>query len=215
MTWKRPTFSDINPANGTLSEAYKMLHGKYFNCEDQELVQVRRLCRIWCDDLDDMHGFYVAHPYAYRCKLQEMFLTGWDTANIERAFACDYGINIELGNQVFINRNVFILDAAPVKIGNHVKIGQNVNICTMNHAIDPDLRSKGFCKAEPITIEDDVWIGAGCTILPGVTIGYNSIISAGLVVKESVPPNVIVKATDYTVTYDKIRFNEAHRICRP
>ena len=110
---------------------------------------------------------------------------------LEPPFRCDYGSNIELGHGVYSNYNLTVLDCAKVTIGNHVLIGPNVGIYTAGHAIDPALRKAGWEFAQPITIEENVWIGAGVSICPGVTIGENSVIGAGSVVTKEIPSNVI------------------------
>ncbi|MDR2192039.1 MAG: sugar O-acetyltransferase [Endomicrobium sp.] len=110
---------------------------------------------------------------------------------IEPPFYCDFGHNIFLGNDVFANVNLVILDCAKVSIGDDVLIAPNVGIYTAKHPIDPKQRKQKYEYALPITIGNNVWIGAGASILPNVTIGDNSIIGAGSVVTKSIPPDVI------------------------
>ncbi len=110
---------------------------------------------------------------------------------IEPSFHCDYGFNIHLHGFCLLNYNCVILDTSPVNIGNMVFIAPNCVIACSGHAIDPIQRSKGIGTSKPITIKDNVWIGASSTILGGVTIGENSIIAAGSVVTKNIPSNVI------------------------
>lgn len=110
---------------------------------------------------------------------------------IEQRFHCDYGYNIHVGDNFYANIGCTILDGAEVRFGNNILIGPNVGIYTAGHPIDVEQRIAGLEYARPIAIGDNVWIGADCSILPGVTIGNNSIIGAGSVITKDVPPNVV------------------------
>ncbi|PVH70231.1 maltose o-acetyltransferas-like protein [Cadophora sp. DSE1049] len=113
--------------------------------------------------------------------------------NIEAPFFCVWGCNIFIDNNVYINREVSIYDNAPVYIGNNVLIGPGVCICTGTHDTDPVIRrDSGGSFAYPIIIENDCWIGARATILPGVRIGKGSVVAAGAVVREDVEAAVVV-----------------------
>ncbi|MDD6808354.1 MAG: sugar O-acetyltransferase [Oscillospiraceae bacterium] len=109
----------------------------------------------------------------------------------EPPFRCDYGKNIKVGKMTYINTGCTILDTNTVSIGNNVLIAPNVSIFTAGHPIDPEIRKTSYEYALPITIEDNVWIGGNSIILPGVTIGKNSVIGAGSVVTKDIPENVI------------------------
>jgi maltose O-acetyltransferase len=110
---------------------------------------------------------------------------------IEAPFHCDYGWNIEVGENFFANYNLTILDVAKVTIGKNVQIAPNVSIYTAGHPIHPDTRNTGYEYGIPITIGDNVWIGGNVVILPGVKIGDNVVIGAGSVVTKDIPENVI------------------------
>lgn len=110
---------------------------------------------------------------------------------VSQPFYCDYGCNIEVGDYFFSNFNFTVLDAGPVKIGDHVFIGPNVSLYTACHPTNPEERNKGLEWARPITIGNSVWIGGSVTILPGVTIGDNCTIGAGSVVTRDIPANSI------------------------
>mgnify|MGYP002801850995 FL=1 len=97
-----------------------------------------------------------------------------------------------MGEEFLVNYNVTILDIAPVSIGDYVMIGPNTLITTVNHPISPKKRRRHLGQAKPVVIGNDVWIGGGCTILPGVTIGNNVVVAAGAVVTKDVPDNCIV-----------------------
>ena len=109
----------------------------------------------------------------------------------EPPFRCDYGYNIEIGENFYSNYNLTILDCAKVKIGDNVMIAPNVGIYTAGHPIDKDLRNSGKEYAFPITIGNDVWIGGNVVINPNVTIGSNVVIGSGSVVTKDIPSNVI------------------------
>lgn len=113
------------------------------------------------------------------------------SVTIRSPFFCDYGYNIEIGDHFFSNVNLVILDGAKVTIGNHVFIAPNVGIYTAGHPLDMEQRIGGLEYAYPITIGNHVWIGAHVAILPGVTIGDNTVIGAGSVVTKDIPANVL------------------------
>lgn len=111
---------------------------------------------------------------------------------IRSPFYCDYGYNIAVGDNFFANYNFTVLDGAKVCIGNNVFIAPNVGLYTAGHPLDPDERNKGLEYARPITIGDDVWIGAGVQVCPGVTIGRGAVIAAGSIVVRDVPAFSVV-----------------------
>lgn len=106
-------------------------------------------------------------------------------------FWCDYGYNITLGDCFYSNHNMIITDGAKVTFGDHVFVAPNCCFTTAEHSIDPEQRKAGVEIARPIVIGNNVWIGAGSTILAGVAIGDNTVIGAGSVVKKSIPANVV------------------------
>lgn len=104
-------------------------------------------------------------------------------------FTCDYGINIKLGKNVFINVNCYFMDGATITIGNNVFIGPSCGFYTANHAMDYHSRNQGLERALPITIGDNCWFGANVTVMPGVKIGSGCVIGAGSVVTKDIPDN--------------------------
>lgn len=111
--------------------------------------------------------------------------------HIEQPFHCDYGKNIEVGENFYSNFNCVILDVGKVIIGDNVMFAPNVSIYTAGHPIHPDSRNSGYEYGIPITIGDNVWIGGNVVINPGVTIGNNVVIGAGSIVTKNIPDNVI------------------------
>jgi maltose O-acetyltransferase len=103
----------------------------------------------------------------------------------------DYGTYIEIGTGCFANFGLVALDVAPIRIGDHVQIGPNVQLLPPDHPRDPVLRRAGWESGQPITIEDNVWLGGGAIVLGGVTIGADTIVGAGAVVTRSLPAGVV------------------------
>lgn len=110
---------------------------------------------------------------------------------LEPPFHCDYGWNIEVGENFFANYGLTILDVCKVTIGDNVQIAPNVAIYTAGHPIHPVGRNSGYEYGLPITIGNNVWIGGNVVILPGVTIGDNAVIGAGSVITKNIPANVV------------------------
>ncbi len=114
-----------------------------------------------------------------------------ENTHIEAPFHCDYGKNIEVGKNFFVNYNCTILDVGKVVIGDNVMFAPNVSIYTAGHPVHPDSRNTGYEYGIAITIGDNVWIGGNVIINPGVTIGNNVVIGAGSIVTKDIPDNVI------------------------
>lgn len=112
-----------------------------------------------------------------------------DNLHINSPFFCDYGFNIEVGNNFFANYQCTILDSGKVSIGDNVMFAPNVSLYTVGHPLHYQQRNQGYEQAKAIIIKDNVWIGGSCVILGGVTIGENSVIGAGSVVTKSFPAN--------------------------
>ena len=114
-----------------------------------------------------------------------------DTVWIEQPFWCDYGYNIEVGHNFYANHGMVILDAAKVTFGDDVFVAPNCGFYTAGHPIDFERRNQGLEYAWPITVGDNVWIGAGVQVMPGVTIGSNVVIGGGSVVVKDIPDNSV------------------------
>jgi maltose O-acetyltransferase len=104
---------------------------------------------------------------------------------------CDYGFQTHIGARTFANFGLVILDVAEVHIGDDVQIGPNVQLLTATHPIDPDLRRDKWESAQPIRIGNNVWLGGGVIVCPGVTIGDNTVVGAGAVVTRDLPADVV------------------------
>lgn len=170
------------------SEREKMIVGELYNAADPELVEARLRAR---DVLSRLSASAPREPQARQTLIS--VLVGYETdAWMEPPFFCDYGVNIHLGRKVYFNFNCVVLDVAPVTIGDHTLVGPGVQILTALHPLDAEERRSGLEYAKPISIGNDVWIGGGAIICPGVTIGDRSVIGAGSVVTKDVPADVVV-----------------------
>lgn len=129
--------------------------------------------------------------YAGRREILTTLLGGLgDGAQIKPPFYCDFGIHTFLGEGVFVNFDCVFLDCNVIRIGNRTALGPKVQLYTVTHPLDPAKRAEGWQTALPITIGDDVWIGGGTIVCPGVTIGSGTTIGAGSVVTRSIPAGV-------------------------
>ena len=171
-----------------MTEREKMLAGELYNALDAELVQARRDARDATRQFNDSRD----EKQELRAKiLRELFGGVGKNLWIEPPFFCDYGANITVGDNVYFNFNCVVLDVASVTIGSHVFCGPNVQIYTATHPLDFQMRRDGLESGSPIAIGDDVWIGGGSIICPGVSIGARSVIGAGSVVTKNVPSGVL------------------------
>ncbi|EPJ44781.1 MAG: maa protein [Osedax symbiont Rs1] len=167
------------------NDQQKMLDGEAYNPLCKELRKQRSRAKALCFEYNRAHPDQKGKKQQILSKL----LNSVNKAVIEANFYCDYGYNITLGSNFYANHNCTILDPAPVVIGNNVMFGPNVNLSTATHPLNAEERATGSETAQPIYIEDNVWIGMGVQILAGVTIGKNSVIAAGAVVNKSIPSN--------------------------
>lgn len=106
-------------------------------------------------------------------------------------FRIEYGYQTRIGARTFVNYGAVFLDVGKIVLGADVQIGPNVQLLTATHPIEPVPRRDKWESSEPITIEDNVWLGGGVIVCPGVTIGENTVVGAGAVVPRDLPPNVV------------------------
>ena len=167
-------------------EREKMLAGQPYDPLDPELVAARARARDLCQDLNATRE---GDGEQRRRILQALLGAGGDTVWMQPPFFCDYGTNIELGERVFFNFDCVVLDVCRVRVGSHTLFGPAVQIYTPLHPMDAALRRREEYGA-PVEIGDDVWVGGGAIILPGVRIGSRAVIGAGSVVTRDVPEGV-------------------------
>lgn len=170
-----------------MTEKEKMLNGELYDSSDKqlvyELVKAKKLCNQYNNlDIEDTEK--------RKEIIKQLFSKTGNEFMIMPNFYCDYGFNIEIGENFYSNHNLVILDANKVTFGNNVQIGPNCGFYTSGHPIDKETRRK-VEFAKPITIGNDVWIGGNVCIMPGVTIGDNAVIGAGSVVTRDIPSNVV------------------------
>ena len=123
--------------------------------------------------------------------IKKLFANVGKDVRIEPNFFCDYGYNISVGDNFYMNHNCVILDPGKVEFGDNVFIGPNCGFYTAGHPIDINLRNQGLEYAKPIKVGNNVWFGGNVVVLPGVTIGDNVTIGAGSVVTKDIPSNTI------------------------
>ncbi|MCS5515297.1 sugar O-acetyltransferase [Pseudomonas qingdaonensis] len=166
-----------------LSEKQKMLAGQLYHAGCPELQ---------AEQIANKHWMY-RYNHSPNCSTSSVMpcwsstSPRWGRRGDPPPFHCDYGYNITLGANVFVNFNCVILDVVQVHIGDDCQIGPGVQILTADHPRDPAIRRSGLESGRPVNIGSNVWIGAGALILPGVSIGDDAIIGAGAVVTRDVP----------------------------
>ena len=161
---------------------------EFWNC-DQEISDAKVRARCMCQKINAISA---DENDAIRAAARELFAQCGDGLTLKPPFFCDFGYNVHIGENVLINYQCVFLDAAPITIGDNCFIGPMCGLYTVNHPLDPQRRNDGYVYGRPITLGKNVWLGGGCTILSGVTIGDNSVVGAGSVVTKDVPANVIV-----------------------
>ncbi|WP_406143408.1 DapH/DapD/GlmU-related protein [Streptomyces sp. NBC_01012] len=119
-------------------------------------------------------------------------------ATVHPPFYTDHGLHLDLAERVFINQNCTFLDYAGIRLGERVMVGPKATFITVGHPVDPGERRE-WLSGGPIDVAENVWIGAGATILPGVTIGRDAVVAAGAVVAEDVPPASLVTGSKAAV----------------
>ena len=171
-----------------MTEKEKMLAGKLYRASDAELSAAHRRAISLCEKLN--FGFL---SDGERDSLtRELLGKCGKRAVLGRGFWCDYGKNIEVGENFSTNYDVVILDVCKVTIGDNCLIAPQAGIYTAAHPLEREVRISGLEYGSPVTIGNDVWIGGGARILPGVTLGNNVVVGAGSVVTKSFGDNVVI-----------------------
>lgn len=173
-----------------MSEKEKMLAGEIYDANyDKELIEDRYKAKNLCHEFNNLKPSDIE---AREKIIKKLFGKTGQQILIEQNFWCDYGYNIFVGENFYMNHNCIILDAGRVEFGNNVFIAPNCAFYTAGHPIEPEIRNRGLEYAKPIKVGNNVWIGGNVTVLPGVTIGDNVTIGAGSVVVKDIPSNVVV-----------------------
>ena len=166
-----------------------MLAGQHYDAADPQLVKERLACRQL------LHQFNHSVPSQgseRKAIISNLLGSHGEKVYVEPPFYCDYGSNIEAGNNFYANFGCTLLDVAAIKFGDDVQLGPGVHIYTATHPVDPKVRKSGVEYGLAITVGNNVWIGGNAVICPGIGIGDNSVIAAGSVVAKDVPANVVV-----------------------
>ena len=172
-----------------MTEKEKMLQGILYDANfDGELLKEREAAKNLCYEFNRLRPSAVKEQKEL---LEKLLGEIKGEATIIAPFYCDYGYNITLGENFFANHNTVILDGGKVTFGDNVFVAPNCGFYTAGHPIDYERRNAGLEFAHPITVGDNVWIGAGVQVLPGVTIGNNVVIGAGSVVNRDIPDNCV------------------------
>ncbi|WP_264175048.1 sugar O-acetyltransferase [Clostridium sp. CS001] len=170
-----------------MTEKEKMLAGMFYNAMDPQLFADRQSAKNTCQEFNALTFDKLPER---RALLKSLFQTD-NTCHIEPSFFCDYGYNIEIGKNFYANHNCIILDVNKVKIGDNVMFAPNVQIYTATHPVNAQERISGKEMGYPIEIGDNVWLGGGVIVCPGVKIGKNTTIAAGSVVIKDIPESVL------------------------
>ncbi|MBE6016384.1 MAG: sugar O-acetyltransferase [Lachnospiraceae bacterium] len=172
-----------------MTEYEKLEAGLEYYMRDPEIRKMKIRAVSGCEKLNSIS---ILDPEAKEAAIRELFADVGEAPTVLPGFYCDYGLNIHVGDNFLSNYNVIILDRGPVNIGNNVLLGPGTVITAVGHPLSPKGRREYLAYMKPVTIGDDVWMGANVTVLPGVTIGNNVIVAAGAVVDKDVPDNCIV-----------------------
>ena len=172
----------------SINQKESMQHGIPYFPNDRQLTRDRTAVQKWLRRYNRLLPAQRAKRYAL---LKKIIPNIGVFCSIYPPFFCDYGYNIYVGDNFFANVGCIMLDAAEIRIGNNVMVGPHTIIAAVNHPMDSNTRNTGQICGKPILISDEVWIGAGCVINPGVKIGGKTIIGSGSVVVHDIPANVI------------------------
>ncbi|RJX69514.1 sugar O-acetyltransferase [Vibrio sinensis] len=192
-----------------------MLHSqKVYFCDDENLVIEQTQC------LEVLYDFNHTRPSEQKKRqeiMSKLFAEVGHDCYIEPPLHANWGIHTHLGNNVYVNFNLTLVDDTHIYIGDNVMIAPNVTISTAGHPIEPELRRKVAQFNIPVTIGNNVWIGAHSVVLPGVTIGENSVIGAGSIVTKDIPANVVAVGNPCRVVreigeHDKEFYFKNHRL---
>jgi len=170
------------------SEKAKMISGKPYKAFDDVLLKERQYAK---EQVFKFNSFRPNEITKRNEVLKKLLGKTKSTFFIEPPFRCDYGYNIEIGENFYSNYNLIILDCAKVIIGDNVLMGPNVSIYTAGHPLHYEKRNQEYEYAFPISIGNNVWIGGDVVINPGIMIGDNSVIGSGSVITKDIPSDVI------------------------
>jgi maltose O-acetyltransferase len=166
----------------------RMLRGELYLAADAELTRERARCQA----LLEMYNQTRDRDHDERARLLDDLLGDLGKGVvIKPTFRCDYGYNISIGADTFVNYDCVMLDVVPIHIGSSCQLATCVQLLAATHPIDPDARRLGWEYGKPITVGNNVWLGGGVIVCPGVTIGDDTVVGAGAVVTRDLPAGVV------------------------
>ena len=169
-----------------------MLRGELYRADEPELVA--DLARA--QEILDRYNATRHDEQDERDRLLRRLLCGVGQGVVVKpTFRCDYGTPITIGAGTFVNYDCVMLDVVPIAIGSACQLGTRVQLLTAAHPVDPEARRLGWEYGAPITLGDNVWLGGGAIVCPGVTIGDDTVVGAGAVVTRDLPPGVVAVGT--------------------
>ena len=173
----------------TMTQKERMEKGLVYYCADEEIMANQVLC------LEKLYDFNATRPLEGEKRtimLKDMFAEFGENSYIEPPLHANWGgKHVHMGKNVYANFNLTLVDDAHIYISDDCMIGPNTVIATAGHPIDPELRAKVTQYNMDVHIGKNVWLGAGVVVMPGVTIGDNSVIGAGSIVTKDIPANVV------------------------
>lgn len=159
----------------------RMLRGDLYTVDEtlrSEMARAQKLCARYNESADES-------------VLRELLGDVGENVQIRPPFYCDYGTRISIGAGTFVNVGCVMLDGAPIRIGDACQLATRVQLLTATHPVEPAARRDGWESAAPITLGDNVWLGGGVIVCPGVTIGDDTVVGAGAVVTRDLPAGVV------------------------
>ncbi len=166
----------------------RMLRGELYRAEDPELVAGRARARALLDSFNSTRHMEAGERDRL---LRELLGAVGEGVVVMPTFRCDYGSHISVGSGTFVNYDCVMLDVAPIRIGAACQIATRVQLLAATHPVDPEPRRAGWESGLPITLGDNVWLGGGVIVCPGVTIGDDTVVGAGAVVTRDLPAGVV------------------------
>jgi len=174
----------------------RMLRGELYLADDPELVAGRARAQAL---LERYNATRDVEGEERDRLLRELLAEVGEGVAVMPTFRCDYGSNISIGSRTFVNYDCVMLDVAPIRIGSACQIATRVQLLTATHPVDPEARREGWEYGLPITLGDNVWLGGGVIVCPGVTIGDDTVVGAGAVVTRDLPAGVVAFGTPAAV----------------
>jgi maltose O-acetyltransferase len=166
----------------------RMLRGELYLAADAQLVAERARAQA----LLERYNATADAEGDERARLLRLLLDDvGEGVVIQPTFRCDYGSNISIGAGTFVNYDCVLLDVVPIRIGAACQIATRVQLLAATHPVEPEARRAGWESGSPITIGDNVWLGGGVIVCPGVSIGDDTVVGAGSVVTRDLPPGVV------------------------